>query len=133
PKPREQSVSLQRDVFFTRLAPSVRDENDTLNLAFIRFTSGTTSASKGVALSHETIRDRIEAANEVLKIDSNDIVIWCLPMSHHFLVTIMLYLANGATIVLARHLLARMFLETADRWKATVLYAAPFHYSMMAR
>ncbi len=132
-KPREQSEALQPDIFFTRLDPTVPSDNHGLNLAFIRFTSGTTSASKGVALTHETIRDRIAATNEVLKISSNDTVMWCLPMAHHFLVTIMLYLANGATIVLARHLLSRMFLDAINRWQGTVLYAAPFHYSMLAR
>ncbi|MEO6637449.1 MAG: class I adenylate-forming enzyme family protein [Ginsengibacter sp.] len=132
-KPRANSESLQADIFFTRLDPKISADNHGLNLAFIRFTSGTTSASKGVALSHETIRDRIIAANEVLKISPSDTVIWCLPMAHHFLVTIMLYLANGATIVLARHLLSRMFLEAINRWRGTVLYAAPFHYSMLAR
>lgn len=132
-KPREQSVSLQPNVFFTRLSTTSPIDNHGLNLAFIRFTSGTTSASKGVALSHESIRDRIAAANEVLQIRSSDTVIWCLPMSHHFLVTIMLYLANGATIVLARHLLSRMFLDAINRSRGTVLYAAPFHFSMLAR
>ena len=35
-------------------------------LAFIRFTSGTTDAARGVALTHESIRARHRAANEVL-------------------------------------------------------------------
>ena len=54
-------------------------------------------------------------------------------MSHHFLVTIVLYLSVGATIVLARHVLAQPFLEAINRWKGTVLYAAPFHFAMLAR
>jgi long-chain acyl-CoA synthetase len=48
-------------------------------------------------------------------------------------VTIVLYLSQGATIVLARHVLSRPFLEATNRWQGTVLYAAPFHYSMLAR
>jgi long-chain acyl-CoA synthetase len=132
-KPREQSVPLGPEVFFTRLTPELPPDNHGLNLAFIRFTSGTTSASKGVALGHETIRDRVLAANQALGIGPADTVMWCLPMSHHFLVTIVLYLSQGATIVLARHVLARPFLEAANRWQGTVLYAAPFHYSMLAR
>ena len=132
-KPRAQSVSLGSEVFFTRLTPAAPADNHGLNLAFIRFTSGTTSASKGVALGHETIRDRVLAANQALRIGPTDTVMWCLPMSHHFLVTIVLYLSQGATIVLARHVLARPFLEAANRWQGTVLYAAPFHYSMLAR
>ena len=132
-KPRGQSVLLQPNVFFTRLTSMLLPEQRGLHLAFIRFTSGTTSARKGVALSHETIRERIMAANEALRIGPADTVIWCLPMSHHFLVTIVLYLSHGATIVLARHVLSRPFLEAANRWQGTVLYAAPFHYSMLAR
>jgi long-chain acyl-CoA synthetase len=131
-KPRSQSVSLGPDVFFTRLTPALPSDNHGLNLAFIRFTSGTTSARKGVALCHETISDRVMAANQALRIGPTDTVIWCLPMAHHFLVTIVLYLSQGATIVLARHVLSRPFLEAANRWQGTVLYAAPFHYSMLA-
>jgi long-chain acyl-CoA synthetase len=132
-KSRGESVSLSQDVFFTKLTPSSPPDNHGLNLAFIRFTSGTTSAQKGVVLSHETIRDRVAAANKFLRISPDDTVMWCLPMSHHFLVTIVLYLSAGATIVLARHVLARPFLEAVNRWQGTVLYAAPFHYALLAR
>ena len=117
----------------SRLAPALQPDEHGLNLAFIRFTSGTTSARKGVALCHHTIRDRVLAANQVLRIGPADTVMWCLPMSHHFLVTIVLYLSRGATIVLARHVLSRPFLEAANRRQATVLYAAPFHYSLLAQ
>jgi long-chain acyl-CoA synthetase len=132
-KSRGESVPLSQDVFFTKLTPSSPPENHGLNIAFIRFTSGTTSARKGVVLSHETIRDRVLAANNFLRIGPDDTVMWCLPMSHHFLVTIVLYLSVGATIVLARHVLARPFLEAVNKWQGTVLYAAPFHYALQAR
>src|SRR6185369_662075 len=119
--------------FFSPLTPSEPPDNHGLNIAFIRFTSGTTNARKGVVLCHETIRDRIVAANKALQITADDRVMWCLPMSHHFLITIVLYLSQGATIVMARHVLARLFLEAINRWQGTVLYAAPFHYAMLAR
>ena len=130
---RGTSVSVQPEVFFTRLTPDLPADNHGLNIAFIRFTSGTTSARKGVVLSHETIRDRVLAANQALRIGPADTVMWCLPMSHHFLVTIVLYLTQGATIVLARHVVAGPFLEAVNRWRGTVLYAAPFHYALLAR
>jgi long-chain acyl-CoA synthetase len=132
-KPRGPSVAIQPEVHFTRLAPVVAADNHGLNIAFIRFTSGTTSARKGVVLCHETVRNRIMAANQALRIGSDDTVMWCLPMSHHFLVTIVLYLSQGATIVLARHVLAGLFLDAVNRWRGTVLYAAPFHYALLAR
>jgi len=133
PKPRGQSTALAPDCFFTRLTPSSMPDNHGLNLAFIRFTSGTTSTRKGVALSHETIRDRVVSANKAFGIGPDDTVIWCLPMAHHFLITIVLYLSVGATIVLARHVVAKPFLEAIKRWQGTVLYAAPFHFAMLAR
>jgi long-chain acyl-CoA synthetase len=132
-KPLGESRQIQDNCFFTRAQPPARADNHGLNIAFIRFTSGTTSARKGVVLCHETIRDRILAANKALQITSDDRVMWCLPMSHHFLITIVLYLSQGATIILARHVLARSFLEAINRWQGTVLYAAPFHYAMLAR
>jgi long-chain acyl-CoA synthetase len=132
-KQRSCSVAIGANCFLTRLQPAPVADNHGLNIAFIRFTSGTTSARKGVVLTHETIRDRIQAANQALNISSQDTVIWCLPMSHHFLVTIVLYLAEGATVVLARHVLAAPFLEAVNRWQGTVLYASPFHFGLLAR
>jgi acyl-CoA synthetase (AMP-forming)/AMP-acid ligase II len=133
PKPREGSVALGSDCHFTRLNPVGAGAGQGDNLAFIRFTSGTTSARKGVALSHESIRDRVSSGNCALGIGPDDTVMWCLPMAHHFLITIVLYLGVGATVVLARHVLAKPFLEATNHWKGTILYAAPFHYAMLAR
>jgi long-chain acyl-CoA synthetase len=131
--PRPLSFPLRDHLFFTRLILAKPSDNHGLNIAFIRFTSGTTSARKGVVLCHETILDRISSANKALGIRSEDTVIWSLPMSHHFLITIVLYLSQGATIVLARHTLARPYLEAVNQWRGTVLYAAPFHYGLLAR
>ena len=116
--------------FLTRLTPPAPALPD--NTAFIRFTSGTTSARKGVVLRHETIRDRVLTANKGLAIGHEDTVMWCLPMSHHFLITIVLYLSQGATTVLAPFVVAPSYLEEAHRHQATVLYATPFQYSLLA-
>ena len=132
-KPLAQSKPLTPEIFAAVLEPIVSPDNHGLNIAFIRFTSGTTNARKGVVLCHETVRDRAAAANRAFGITETDTVMWCLPMAHHFLITIVLYLNVGATVVLARHLTARPFLEAINRWHGTVLYAAPFHFSLLAR
>ena len=103
-----------------------------LNPAFIRFSSGTTGRSKGIVLSHESLRDRVEAANAGLQIGPDDRVVWVLAMSHHFAVSIILYLWHGAAIVLPASNLASDILQAAIRHRATVIYAAPFHYEMLA-
>jgi len=108
------------------------EDYKSLNPAFIRFSSGTTGSSKGVLLSHETILARTEAADQGLRITSVDTVIWVLSMSFHFVVTILLYLRRGATVVICRQPFPESFLEAAKGRKGTVFYAAPFHYHVLA-
>lgn len=103
-----------------------------IRAAFIRFTSGTTGHAKGITLSHQTLLDRITAANDGLGITPADRILWVLPMSHHFAVSIMLYLWNGAGIVLPLSSLPGDLIEASKRTRATVLYAAPFHYEMLS-
>jgi long-chain acyl-CoA synthetase len=131
-KPLAQSELFSPEIFISKFPPAALPDNRGLNIAFIRFTSGTTNARKGVVLTHETIRDRVLAANQAFGITENDTVIWCLPMAHHFLITIVLYLDAGATVVLTRHVTAKSFLEATNRWRGTFLYAAPFHFSLLA-
>jgi long-chain acyl-CoA synthetase len=100
--------------------------------AFIRFTSGTTGDSKGIVISHSTLLERILAANAGLHISAEDRVLWVLPMSHHFAVSIMLYLWHGATIVLPESHLAEDVLIAAQRQRATVFYGAPFHFESLS-
>ena len=102
-----------------------------INGAFVRFTSGTTGAAKGVVLSHESIHDRIRAANEVLRIGPDDRVIWLLSMSYHFAVSIVGYLSFGATVVLLPNHFARAIAEAADRLRATVIYGSPVQYEWL--
>lgn len=132
-KPADDGELFSPGFYFTRVAPASAPDNHGLNLAFIRFTSGTTSARKGVALCHETIRDRVLSANKSFGIGPKDVVMWNLPMAHHFLITIVLYLNQGATIVLARHVVPRSFLAELNHRQGTVLYAAPRYFGMLAR
>lgn len=104
-----------------------------INAAFLRFTSGTTAASKGVVLSHETVRDRILAANRGLEIGPSDTVLWLLSMSYHFTVSIVAYLTFGARIVQCRDVTGRTIVSIADRERATIIYGAPTHYALMCR
>jgi long-chain acyl-CoA synthetase len=103
-----------------------------LNPAFIRFSSGTTGDCKGVLLSHQTILDRTDAADQGLRITSRDTVVWVLSMSFHFVVTILLYLRRGASVVICRQPFPESFLQAARHRAGTVFYAAPFHYHVLA-
>lgn len=102
-----------------------------LNPAFIRFSSGTTGASKGVLLSHESIIERTDAADKALKITADDTVIWVLSMSYHFVVTILLFLRRAATIVLCTGAFPESLETALKQHTGTFIYASPFHYQMM--
>ena len=59
-------------------------------------------------------------------------MLWLLPMAHHFVVSILLYLRYGAAILLPASSLARPVLELAERGAATVVYASPNHIRLLA-
>ena len=99
--------------------------------AYIRFTSGTTGTSKGVVVSHKGIMDRINAANAGFGLSHEDAVLCVLPMAFHFLVSTMLYLKVGATIILCPDHLAQSILNQANQHSATFLYASPMHYKLL--
>lgn len=104
-----------------------------LDAAFIRFSSGTTGESKGVLLSHETIHKRTSAADKGLAITSNDTVLWVLSMSFHFVVSILLFLRRGATIVICGDDLPHALADGLTRHGGTFIYASPFHYYSLTR
>jgi long-chain acyl-CoA synthetase len=100
--------------------------------AFIRFTSGTTGKSKGVLLSHQTVLDRIIAANNGLKLGPSDTVIWVLPMAYHFIVSIILYVKFGAATAVAKDFLAKNIIDICNRYNGTLLYASPVQVRLLA-
>jgi long-chain acyl-CoA synthetase len=105
---------------------------DSIHSAFIRFTSGTTGSSKGIVLSHESILDRIQAANEALQIGPDDRIVWLLSMSYHFAVSIVAYLSFGATIVLPANHYAPAIVDAAASSRASLIYASPLHFALLA-
>jgi len=120
--PTARSVDGQQDAAFRALQP-----------AYIRFTSGTTNERKGVIIGHQAILDRLTNANQALQIGPADRIMWMLPMAHHFVVSILLYLRFGATIMFPRNYLSRPVLELANSHGATVFYASPYHYDLLAK
>jgi long-chain acyl-CoA synthetase len=104
-----------------------------LNPAFIRFSSGTTGMSKGVVLSHEAIIERTDAADKGMQITSEDTVLWVLSMSYHFVVSILLFLRRGATIVLCSDRFPEALIEGVTVHRGTFIYASPFHYNLLSR
>lgn len=104
-----------------------------LNPAFVRFSSGTTASAKGVVLSHGSLFERIQAANDGLRLAAGDRVLWTLPMAHHFAVTIILYLYYGVTTVLETTHRPELLYRAALESRTNLLYGSPFHFAQLAQ
>ncbi|MBV9275482.1 MAG: AMP-binding protein [Verrucomicrobia bacterium] len=96
--------------------------------AYIRFTSGTTGKRKGVLLGHNTIRDRLEVADAVLEISPRDRIWFRLPMSDHFVVSILLYLSRGATILVTEDDNPDSLARVSSEFQPTIIYGSPESY-----
>jgi len=101
--------------------------------AFIRPTSGTTGTSKGVLISHTAVLERINAANKELQLTNKDTVIWVLPMAFHFVVSLVLYVAQGSKIVVAGGLDADELADKINRHQGTMLYSSPLHIRLLSQ
>ena len=123
-----------RSFYLRRLesGDSLPSEYRNMNTAFIRFSSGTTGRSKGVLLSHEAIEERTTAANKALQVTHKDTVLWVLSMSFHFVVTILLFLRKGATIVICHDEFPLSLQNGLTQHGGTFIYASPFHYYTLA-
>ena len=123
-----------RHLFRLPLRRPVDGQNDeefrACDPAYIRFTSGTTGRRKGILLGQQAIIDRLDAANEVLQINSTDRIWFALPMADHFIVSILLYLSRGATVlgIPKRRKLAG---DGGRRWRPTVTYGSPDFYQAL--
>lgn len=127
-----RTEALSNGLRFTRLensqallAPQIPDA------AFVRFTSGTTGAAKGVVLTHRDVLERTAAANSGLKLTHEDTILWVLPMAYHFYVSIILYLEAGATVLVSGDYLAESILDSAAQHRATFLYVTPMHIRLL--
>lgn len=92
------------------------------NIAFIRMTSGTTGKPKATVLSHETVINRIDTASKIIKINENDVIGWPLKMAYHFVVSLILYIKNGAAIKLLDE---ESILDSEYLNKTTIIYGCP--------
>jgi long-chain acyl-CoA synthetase len=122
-----------RRLYQLPFAEPVDDQQDeafrACNPAYIRFTSGTTGQRRGVLLGQKAIIDRLAAANEILQIGSTDRIWFALPMADHFVVSILLYLSRGATVLGISE--PENWPAMARKWPPTVTYGSPDFYQAL--
>ncbi|MDD6187959.1 MAG: AMP-binding protein [Clostridiales bacterium] len=102
----------------------------------ILFTSGTTSASKGVLTTHFSRANTVMAHIEALKATEEDKFCVAIPMFHCFSLTgsVLTAIMSGACVYFPANRHTKTLFEAIERDKITVLHAVPTLFSaMMAR
>ena len=104
----------------------IKIEND--KMKFMLFTSGTTSTSKCVMLSHRNICANIEAIADALDVNSNDTMLSFLPAHHTFECTAgFLYpVSVGAKIAFCEGL--RHMVDNMKEFEVTAMISVPLLY-----
>lgn len=101
--------------------------------ALILYTSGTTGAPKGVALSHANLLANAEAVVAYLDLNADDRVLSVLPFYYAYGASVLhTHLMNGACVVLAPNLLfPHQVLEALGRERATGFSGVPSTYALL--
>ncbi|MGE5305433.1 MAG: class I adenylate-forming enzyme family protein, partial [Alphaproteobacteria bacterium] len=102
-----------------------------LNTAAIGFSSGTTSESKAIILSHDALlaRGRMEA--EVFAINGNDCILYLLSIAYGFAPPVLGALLAGAKLLLTDTAFIQRFPTLLGEYGVSLVYASPLVYRMI--
>ncbi|WP_431952733.1 fatty acyl-AMP ligase [Nocardia lijiangensis] len=109
------------------------------SVAFLQYTSGSTSEPKGVMVSHGNLMHNEAAITAAAAIDNTDVVVGWLPHFHDMgLIGMLLqplYSGSGLVFMSPMTFLKRpvRLLEAIDRYRAQVTVAPNFAYDLLAR
>ncbi|MCX5257564.1 AMP-binding protein [Streptomyces canus] len=107
---------------------------DPATLALLIYTSGTTGVPKGVMLDHANIDAMVEMGRRALEVGPTDRCLLILPLFHvnGIVVSVLLPLLVGASVVIAGRFDPRTFFDVVERERPTFFSAVPTIYSMLA-
>lgn len=114
-------------------------EADLLDIALIQFSSGSTGEPKGVIVTHKNILINLSAALKRLKIDSGDVSLNWMPLTHDMGLIgahIKSVLANINQLNISTSsfvLQPNLWLEKASEHKVSILYSPNFGYKHLLK
>lgn len=108
-----------------------RERFSKLNTASIGFSSGTTSESKIIILSHDALlaRGRMEAEN--FSINANDSILYMLSIAYGFAPPVVGALLSGAKLLMIDAALIRLLPELVSEHGIDLVYASPLVYQLI--
>jgi len=100
-------------------------EIDRSKMSILLFTSGTTSISKGVMLSHQNVCANVSSITSVIKAEPGDVHLSILPLHHTFENTIglMYMIHNGVCVAFSEGV--KYIAQNINEFGVTVLVAVP--------
>jgi len=103
-------------------------------LALLIYTSGTTGVPKGVMLDHANLGAMAAMGREALEVGPDDRCLLILPLFHvnGIVVSILIPLLAGASVVIAERFNPNTFFATIEAERPTFFSAVPTIYSMLA-
>lgn len=109
-------------------------EVDSSTLALLIFTSGTTGVPKGVMLDHANIDAMAEMSRQAMQLQADDRCLLILPLFHvnGIMVSVLMPLLAGASVVIAEKFDPHSFFDTVERHRPTFFSAVPTIYTMLA-
>lgn len=117
-------IELGRELMQNGNNEYVNAEIDNNKMSVMLFTSGTTSISKAVMLSHRNIASNISALNSIVKVYDTDVNMAFLPLHHTFGSTgLLFFLSNGVTNVFCDGL--RYIQKNLQEYKVSVFVCVP--------
>ncbi|MFD3620582.1 class I adenylate-forming enzyme family protein [Streptomyces sp. NPDC058676] len=107
---------------------------DPATLALLIYTSGTTGVPKGVMLDHANIDAMVEMGRQALEVGPADRCLLILPLFHvnGIVVSVLLPLLVGASVVVAGRFDPRTFFDLVEQERPTFFSAVPTIYSILA-
>jgi long-chain acyl-CoA synthetase len=102
------------------------------DIAVILYTSGTTGQPKGVMLSYKNLLSNIKSIEKVEIANSQDSTLAILPFHHSYplMVSMLIPLHLGATIVFLDELSPQDILDKLKKYKITILIGVPRLYAL---
>ena len=122
------------DSYGVETGPDPSPHTDQAALALLIYTSGTTGVPKGVMLDHANLDAMAAMGREALEVGPDDRCLLILPLFHvnGIVVSILIPLLAGASVVIAERFNPNTLFATIEAERPTFFSAVPTIYSMLA-
>jgi len=127
-----RNLGLKDEKTFNRLK-NVQQSIDVDDIAYIQYTSGTTSLPKGAMLSHFSVAQEASIVGDRMDITKDDTIIGMMPFYHvgGAVNTIMLSLLHGMSIALVESFDPEIVMKIIQQHKCTVMLGIASMFTMM--